>query len=74
MSLGLPDPARISNANFADPKSFIPILKNNPSEAKIKSHQLMLRVGMIKQSSAGIYSWLPLGFKVMKKIERGNSM
>ena len=51
-------------------KSFIPILKNNPSEAKIKSHQLMLRVGMIKQSSAGIYSWLPLGFKVMKKIER----
>ena len=50
--------------------SFIPILKNNPSEAKIKSHQLMLRVGMIKQSSAGIYSWLPLGFKVMKKIEQ----
>ena len=51
-------------------KSFIPILKNNPTEAKIKSHQLMLRVGMIKQSSAGIYSWLPLGFKVMKKIEK----
>ena len=51
-------------------KSFIPILKNNPAEAKIKSHQLMLRIGMIKQSSAGIYSWLPLGFKVMKKIEQ----
>ena len=51
-------------------KSFIPILKNIPSEAKIKSHQLMLRVGMIKQSSAGIYSWLPLGLKVMKKIEQ----
>ena len=51
-------------------KSFIPILKNNPSEAKIKSHQLMLRVGMIKQSAAGIYSWLPLGFKIMKKIEK----
>ena len=51
-------------------KAFIPILKNNPSEAKIKSHQLMLRVGMIKQSAAGIYSWLPLGFKVMKKIEK----
>ena len=51
-------------------KSFIPILKNNPTEAKIKSHQLMLRVGMIKQSSAGIYSWLPLGFRVMKKIEK----
>ena len=51
-------------------KSFIPILKNNPTEAKIKSHQLMLRIGMIRQSSAGIYSWLPLGFKVMKKIEK----
>jgi len=51
-------------------KSFIPILKNNPSEAVIKSHRLMLRTGMIKQSSAGIYSWLPLGFKVMKKIEQ----
>ena len=50
-------------------KSFIPILKNNPSEAKIKSHQLMLRAGMIIQASAGIYSWLPVGFKVMKKIE-----
>ena len=51
-------------------KLFIPLLKENPSEAKIKSHQLMLRTGMIKQSSAGIYSWLPLGFKVMKKIEK----
>ncbi len=51
-------------------KSFIPILKNNPAEAKIKSHKLMLRVGMIKQASSGIYSWLPLGFKVMKKIEQ----
>jgi len=51
-------------------KSFIPILKNNPTEAKIKSHKLMLRVGMIRQSSAGIYSWLPLGFRVMKKIEK----
>ncbi len=51
-------------------KLFIPITKNLPAEAKIKSHQLMLRTGMIKQSSAGIYSWLPLGFKVMKKIEQ----
>jgi len=49
---------------------FIPIIKDLPSEAKIKSHQLMLRAGMIKQSAAGIYSWLPLGFKVMKKIEQ----
>jgi len=49
---------------------FIPINKDLPAEAKIKSHQLMLQTGMIKQSSAGIYSWLPLGFKVMKKIEQ----
>ena len=51
-------------------KLFIPILKDIPADAKIKSHQLMLRAGMIKQSSAGIYSWLPLGFKIMKKIEQ----
>ena len=51
-------------------KLFIPITKDLPSEAKIKSHQLMLRTGMIRQSSAGIYSWLPLGFKIMKKIEK----
>ena len=51
-------------------KLFIPIIKDLPSEAKIKSHQLMLRTGMIKQSATGIYSWLPLGFKVMKKIEQ----
>ena len=49
---------------------FIPITKDLPSDAKIKSHQLMLRTGMIRQSSAGIYSWLPLGFKIMKKIEQ----
>ena len=51
-------------------KLFIPITKDLPAEAKIKSHQLMLRTGMIRQSSAGIYSWLPLGFKIMKKIEK----
>ena len=51
-------------------KLFIPITKDLPAEAKVKSHQLMLRTGMIKQSAAGIYSWLPLGFKIMKKIEK----
>ena len=51
-------------------KLFIPITKDLPAEAKIKSHQLMLQTGMIRQSSAGIYSWLPLGFKIMKKIEQ----
>ena len=50
-------------------KLFLPLTKDLPSEAKIKSHQLMLMTGMIRQSSTGIYSWLPLGFKVMKKIE-----
>ena len=48
---------------------FIPTLKNIPAEAEIISHQLMIRAGMIKQASAGIYSWLPLGLKVLKKIE-----
>ena len=48
---------------------FLPVLKETPSEAQIVSHRLMLRAGMIKQSSAGIYSWLPLGFKVLKNIE-----
>jgi prolyl-tRNA synthetase len=49
---------------------FLPVLKETPSEAQIASHRLMLRAGMIKQSSAGIYSWLPLGFKVLGKIEK----
>ena len=48
---------------------FSPTLKNIPAEAEIISHQLMIRAGMIKQASAGIYSWLPLGLKVLKKIE-----
>ncbi len=49
---------------------FLPLLKENPSEAQIVSHRLMLRAGMIRQSSAGIYSWLPLGFRVLKKVEQ----
>ncbi|WP_298257280.1 proline--tRNA ligase [uncultured Litoreibacter sp.] len=48
---------------------FLPVLKETPAEAQIVSHRYMLRAGMIKQSSAGIYSWLPLGYKVLKKIE-----
>ena len=48
---------------------FLPVLKENPSEAQIVSHRLMLRAGMIKQAAAGIYSWLPLGFKVLRKLE-----
>ncbi len=49
---------------------FLPVLKETPSEAQIVSHRLMLRAGMIKQASAGIYSWLPLGYKVLRNIER----
>jgi prolyl-tRNA synthetase len=48
---------------------FLPVLKETPSEAQIVSHRLMLRAGMIKQQAAGIYSWLPLGFKVLRRIE-----
>jgi len=48
---------------------FLPTLKEDPSEAQIVSHRLMLRAGMIRQSSAGIYSWLPLGLKVLRKVE-----
>ncbi|WP_341760218.1 proline--tRNA ligase [Candidatus Endowatersipora endosymbiont of Watersipora subatra] len=50
-------------------KYFLPALKEAPREAEIISHQLMLRAGMIKQQSVGIYSWLPLGLKVMRKVE-----
>ena len=48
---------------------FLPVLKETPREAQIVSHRYMLQSGMIKQSSAGIYSWLPLGFKMLRKIE-----
>ena len=48
---------------------FLPVLKETPREAQIVSHRYMLQAGMIKQASAGIYSWLPLGYKVLKKIE-----
>src|SRR5271168_183814 len=48
----------------------LPILKENPKEAEIVSHRLMLRAGMIRQEAAGIYAWLPLGLRVLKKIEQ----
>ncbi len=49
---------------------FLPLLKETPADATIASHKYMLRAGMMKQNSAGIYSWLPLGFKVLKNIEQ----
>ena len=50
-------------------KFFMPILRDNPKEAEILSHRLMLRAGMIRQEAAGIYAWLPLGLRVLRKIE-----
>ena len=49
---------------------FLPTLKETPAEAQIVSHRLMLRAGMVRQAAAGIYSWLPLGFRVLKRIEQ----
>ncbi|MBE8220078.1 MAG: proline--tRNA ligase, partial [Alphaproteobacteria bacterium] len=49
---------------------FMPTLKEAPREAQIVSHRLMLRAGMVRQSAAGLYSWLPLGLRVLKKIEK----
>jgi prolyl-tRNA synthetase len=49
---------------------FLPTLKETPSEAQIVSHRLMLRAGLIRQEAAGIYAWLPLGLRVLKKIEQ----
>ena len=49
---------------------FLPVLKEDPKEAQIVSHRYMLRAGMIKQQAAGIYSWLPLGLRVLRRIEQ----
>jgi prolyl-tRNA synthetase len=49
---------------------FLPVLKETPAEAQIVSHRLMLRAGMIRQEAAGIYAWLPLGFRVLQKVEQ----
>lgn len=49
---------------------YLPTLKETPKEAEIASHRLMLRAGMVRQSSAGIYTWLPLGFRVLRRIEQ----
>src|SRR6201989_2526296 len=51
-------------------RSFIPAMKETPAEAQIASHRLMLRAGLVRQTSAGIYAWLPLGYRVLRNIER----
>jgi prolyl-tRNA synthetase len=49
---------------------FLPVLKESPSDAQIVSHKLMLRAGLVRQTAAGIYAWLPIGYRVLKKIEQ----
>ena len=49
---------------------FLPTLKDDPAEARIASHRLMLRAGLVRQEAAGIYAWLPIGLRVLKKIEQ----
>ncbi len=51
-------------------RAFLPVLKESPADAQIVSHKLMLRAGLVRQTAAGIYAWLPLGFRVLQKIEQ----
>ena len=51
-------------------RAFLPVLKESPADAQIVSHKLMMRAGVVRQTAAGIYAWLPLGFRVLKKIEQ----
>ncbi|UUR08639.1 proline--tRNA ligase [Sphingomonas glaciei] len=51
-------------------QAFLPVLKESPADAQIVSHKLMLRAGLVRQTAAGIYAWLPLGHRVLKKIEQ----
>jgi prolyl-tRNA synthetase len=60
----------IPEHNMRLSRYFLPILRETPKEAEIVSHRLMLRAGMLRQEAAGIYAWLPLGFRVLKKIEQ----
>src|SRR3954464_15963921 len=73
------DPVSLQNSRFPTipqglpmrlSRFFLPILKETPKEAEIVSHRLMLRAGMLRQEAAGIYAWLPLGLRVLKKIEQ----
>ena len=51
-------------------RAFLPTLKETPADAQIASHRLMLRAGMVRQTSAGIYAWLPLGWRVLQRSSR----
>jgi prolyl-tRNA synthetase len=64
----LPQPEGIPTLRVS--RCFLPVLKESPADAQIVSHKLMLRAGLVRQTSAGIYAWLPIGFRVLKKIEQ----
>ena len=60
----------LSGVHMRLSRYFLPVLRDVPKEAEIVSHRLMLRAGMIRQQAAGLYSWLPLGYKVLMKVQR----
>jgi prolyl-tRNA synthetase len=66
----LPNPRNPNSRTMRLSRYFLPILRETPKEAEIVSHRLMLRAGMVRQEAAGIYAWLPLGLRVLKKIEQ----
>ena len=70
VSLGGPEGNDSANPLMRLSRYFLPILRETPKEAEVVSHRLMLRAGLIRQEAAGIYAWLPLGFRVLKKIEQ----
>ena len=70
LSLPEPDPTPNLAVSMRLSRYFLPILRENPKEAEIVSHRLMLRAGMLRQEAAGIYAFLPLGLKVLRKIEQ----
>jgi len=63
-----PYPKKVSPLRLS--KSFLPVMKESPSDAQIVSHKLMLRAGLVRQTAAGIYAWLPAGLRVLRKIEQ----
>ena len=63
-------PSRKAFVTLRVSRCFLPVLKESPSDAQIVSHKLMLQAGLVRQTAAGIYAWLPIGFRVLKKIEQ----
>src|SRR5947199_9398673 len=68
VSLGGPEGNDSANPLMRLSRYFLPILRETPKEAEVVSHRLMLRASLIRQEAAGIYAWLPLGLRVLKKV------